>query len=147
MPLPSTFWQKVVKTESCWNWVGYLMPRGYGRTHIGKKNKLAHRATYEELVGPIPNGLDIDHLCRNRRCVNPGHLRPATRRQNLLAPGSLSPSKACSEKTHCYRGHPFDAGNYRIMRDGSRRCVVCERDYRKRRSERERAALAAAKGE
>lgn len=79
------FWSKVEKTDGCWNWSGRLNDSGYGVFTIGGKDKFtapAHRWSYELLAGPIPDGLDIDHVCRNRACVNPVHLRPATKKQN-----------------------------------------------------------------
>lgn len=80
------FWSKVDKTENCWNWIGGLNEFGYGHFTVGGKNKVsspAHRWSYKMLVGPIADELDIDHVCRNRACVNPDHLRPATSKQNI----------------------------------------------------------------
>jgi hypothetical protein len=78
----------------CWNWTGALtsnLPgKGYGRIQVGPKLKLTHRVAYEALVGPIPEGLDLDHLCRNRKCCNPAHLEPVTRRENLLRGDTLT---------------------------------------------------------
>ena len=81
------FWAKVVNdTETgCWLWSG-ATTTGYGRFHLamGLPLVVAHRFAYETLVGPVPAGLDLDHLCRVRRCVNPAHLEPVTRRENLM---------------------------------------------------------------
>jgi hypothetical protein len=76
------FWSKVDKTEACWNWTGHLIKNGYGRIVREGKQTVAHRASYEHFVSPIPAGMDIDHICHNRACVNPEHLRPVTRKQN-----------------------------------------------------------------
>src|SRR5580698_2584776 len=77
------FWRLVEKTESCWNWKGGKT-NGYGCFQIAKVNFRAHRLAYELLRGPIPTGLHLDHLCRNRSCVNPDHLEPVTQRENTL---------------------------------------------------------------
>lgn len=78
------FWTKVNKTETCWIWMGSKDWQGYGQFWIQKKLFPAHRWSYERLVGPIPVGLQIDHLCRTTSCVNPSHLEPVTQRENVL---------------------------------------------------------------
>jgi hypothetical protein len=83
--LAERFWAKVEKTETCWNWTGSKNRTGYGniaRTP-GSGSKLSHRVSYEMAYGPIPDGMDIDHMCFNHACVNPAHLRAATRKQNM----------------------------------------------------------------
>lgn len=85
--LAERFWPKVEKTEGCWNWTGATNGKvGYGRIGAGTKPYswlLAHRASYEMSNGPIPEGLVIDHICHNRKCVNPDHLRAITQKQNM----------------------------------------------------------------
>src|SRR3990172_7293894 len=77
------FWCKVRALDNgCWEWTGYLQPNGYGRLNVGSRMTLAHRWAYERLIGPIPRGLQSDHLCRNRACVNPLHIEPTTAREN-----------------------------------------------------------------
>lgn len=80
------FWQKVEKTSSCWLWRGHVKATGYGQVAFErgpvKKKFLAHRVSYELLVGPVPQGLTLDHLCKVRRCVNPAHLEPVTQKEN-----------------------------------------------------------------
>lgn len=77
------FWAKVDKSGECWNWTGYVMPTGYGQFGVSKRDiVLAHRFAYTVTVGDIPEGLVLDHICHNRKCVRPDHLRLATRKQN-----------------------------------------------------------------
>jgi len=76
------FWPKVNKTAGCWEWTSTLSPTGYGSFHLAKSNRPAHRVSWEMANGPIPDGINMDHICHNRKCVNPGHLRFATQKQN-----------------------------------------------------------------
>ena len=95
--------RRVTKTDAgCWQWNGSTTRNGYGQLRIGGKHWMAHRFSYNELVGKIPDGKDLDHLCRNRRCVNPKHLEPVTRSVNL-ARGDTGKFK--KRRVHCYRGH------------------------------------------
>ena len=131
----------VVAESGCWQWTGSLYAVGYGRFSTGGRWVTAHRWCYERLIGPVPPGLDLDHLCRNRPCVNPQHLDPVTRRENLLR-GETIPARN-SRKTHCPSGHAYTPENTRIYRSG-RYCKACNRercriDSRDRRA-RERAA-------
>jgi hypothetical protein len=109
-----TFWQKVSVTTECWEWTGRLTRDGYG-VHAGK---LAHRMAYKELIGAIPVGLELDHLCRNTRCVNPAHLEPVTGTENMR--------RAVAARTHCPAGHEYNAENSVARTDsGTRRCRAC----------------------
>lgn len=135
--LEERFWARVEKTDDCWNWTGAKNSYGYGsirESSCSDRRVPAHRVAYEQLVGPIPAGLTIDHLCRNRACVNPQHLEPATHRTNILRGVSFSAVNA--RKTECIHGHPFDKANTRVERNGKRRCRVCRsqqgREYRAR---------------
>lgn len=74
---------KIKAGDGCWNWYGYLNIREYGQLTFQGKSKFAHRIMYELLVGPIPEGLTLDHLCRNTRCVKPNHLEPVTNKVNI----------------------------------------------------------------
>lgn len=142
--------EKVVVGEKtgCWNWTAALHPGGYGAFGFGRKKDgkmamvLAHRFAYEHFMGTIPDGLEIDHLCRNRACVNPEHLEAVTRQVNQLRGESVS--GAASRRTHCPKGHSYDDANTHVTRDGSRRCIKCNREAsreaQRRRSARRRAA-------
>lgn len=117
------FWDKVDlrADDECWNW-NAATARGYGRFWLATTQRmmLAHRLAYEWLVGPIPEGLTLDHLCRNRRCVNPAHLEPVTGQENTKRGGN-------SIKTHCAQGHRFDLKNTNASPYG-RVCRTCKRD-------------------
>ena len=112
-----------VMPDGCWR---RGIGQGYGRCH-GPDGRLAatHRLSYELFVGPIPDGLVIDHLCRNPACVNPAHLEPVTVRENILR--GIGPSAICARRTHCVNGHPFDDENTLITEGGKRRCRECNR--------------------
>ena len=79
---PARFWEKVRRTEFCWEWTAFRSADGYGRFMIGRVPHLAHRVSFERTNGTIPDGMEVDHACRNRGCVNPSHLRLATRSLN-----------------------------------------------------------------
>jgi hypothetical protein len=109
---------------SCWVATTSLKGDGYARiTDARGVRILAHRWTYEQFVGPIPDGLQIDHLCRVRHCVNPDHLEPVTSRENTMRGTNFSAQKA--RQTHCIRGHEFTPENTRINRAGNRQCRAC----------------------
>lgn len=139
------FWSKVEKTETCWLWKGTkskstsdiygAFPRKIdGKTAVRR----AHRVAYELVKGPIPDGLVIDHLCRNPLCVNPDHLEPVTQQENTLR--GIGPSAKNAVKTECDKGHPFDDENTYWYK-GYRACKECKRESVKYSSRRRRAKL------
>jgi hypothetical protein len=126
---------------SCWLWVGSTNapPKDYARLHaVGLKRTGAHRVAYELFVGPIPDGLDLDHLCRTPRCVNPFHLEAVTQRENIRRGTQGHDNRA---KTHCPRGHAYDQANTYVNSRGQRMCRACgcERMRRARALRKERS--------
>ena len=114
--LEDRFWAKVDRggPDECWLWTAHIDRDGYGRfERIG-----AHRWAYEFAIGPIPDGMQIDHLCRVRRCVNPAHLETVTLAENVLRGQGVTAQQA--RQTHCKRGHPLPAAV-----DGRRVCTRC----------------------
>ena len=126
------FWSKVHKTDDCWNWTAATNhtgeARAYGQFWFDGKLVLAHRFAYELEVGPIPDGIDTDHLCRNRLCVRPDHLEPVTRAENKRRGLQGVPV------THCKRGHEFTPeSTYVQPKSGCRACHVCKKERDRKR--------------
>lgn len=125
--------------NGCWIWqstiYGIRQDRpGYGSITVARRNRPAHRVSYELLRGPIPAGMTIDHLCRVTLCVNPAHLEPVTAAENTRRAGPAT-------KTHCVNGHPFDEANtYLRSTGGQRGCRACNLAAVKRYEARKRAA-------
>lgn len=124
------FWSKVDRgtPDDCWIWTASVSTSGYptfwGGAEVGRVH--SHRFAYELEVGPIPDGLTIDHLCNRPLCVNPAHLEAVTQRVNILrAPNGVAAQNA--RKTHCKRGHPFDQDNTYVDPNGYRICRTCRR--------------------
>lgn len=120
-----------VPESGCWLWDGSCNPKGYGRLMRKRKTYMAHRVSYEVFVGPIPDGLQLDHLCRVHCCVNPNHLEPVTGRENIIRGTSFSAQNAA--KTHCAKGHEFKW--YKVKRNGTQRrqCQTCRNEQNKLR--------------
>lgn len=115
----------VDEASGCWNWRLTIGRHGYGQMGVRRRTFLAHRFSYEALVGPIPSGMQLDHLCRNRPCVNPDHLEPVTPQVNIhrspIAPGAIN-----ARKTHCPKGHGYTPSNTYYQRNGGRLCRTCQ---------------------
>lgn len=119
------FWEKVGHGENgCWEWQAFVSRFGYGWFRFKGRMRVAHRFAYEDIHGSIPEGLTLDHLCRNRKYVNPAHLEPVTLSVNILR--GISPSALNLRKTHCLRGHAFTKENtYIHPSNGGRHCRAC----------------------
>lgn len=154
--IEARFWARVNKTDACWLWTGKCSGSNanYGSFKVGGKSTYVHRYAYEIMVGPIPAGLTIDHLCRVTKCVNPSHLEPVTIQENLRRADIKQPCPTCGEVmlprhlkhhlpiclgeiTPCGAGHTLDAANT-YWWNGVRRCRRCHadraREYRARRA-------------
>jgi hypothetical protein len=125
--LDHPFWTRVDASGDCWTWTGGRQSAGYGHYSLGRRGlkTLAHRFAYELLVGPIPEGRQIDHLCRNHLCVNPDHMEPVTQRTNILR--GTSPAAAHARVQTCPSGHPYDEANTCHRSNGRRSCRTCSR--------------------
>lgn len=125
--LEERFWEKVMPepNSGCWLWVGALS-KGYGSISVSGRNQGAHRVSYEMLRARIPDGFDIDHLCRNPSCVNPDHLEPVTRAVNVQR-GMVPIVNAARPASphHCPQGHEYTHVNTKITKAGSRKCRRC----------------------
>lgn len=139
-PIADRLWAKVNKEGPvpetrpelgpCWVWTGKPDGKGYGQINAGRRpSKMlrAHRVAYELCVGPIPEDLQLDHLCRNRMCVRPEHLEPVTQRVNVLRGEGASARN--SRVTECPKGHPYSGSNVKYHKTkGSRYCATCNRE-------------------
>ena len=120
---------ELIPESTCWYWTGAIGPGGYGRFTVAQGLvAIAHRFAYELLMGPIPAGLTLDHLCREKSCINPRHLEPVTADENIKR-SSECVATINSRKTHCPRGHEYTPENTRISR-GKRYCEACRPFWR-----------------
>lgn len=138
MTMEERFWPKVLKTEGCWEWQGVRNHLGYGHVHdLDRVKRMAHRVSLELAGVEIPEGYDVDHLCRNPPCVRPDHLEPVTHAENMARAPWGAPDFQRA-KTHCPAGHEYNAENTHVGpgKRGTvqRICRACKRktDARKR---------------
>lgn len=125
--------------SGCWVWAG-AKSKGYGTASVKGKQVTVHRAVYEALIGAVPEGMVLDHLCRNKSCCNPEHLEPVTQRVNVLRGTSLAAVNA--SKVVCVAGHPLEGENLYETPGGARHCRVCRRARKAEYLERRNAQIA-----
>jgi hypothetical protein len=133
-------WSMPEPNSGCELWFGSLSNTGYGLLkHVGpeKRTVLAHRASYEVAVGPIPDGYEIDHLCRVRSCINPRHLEAVPHRVNVLR--GRAPTVVAARTGCCTRGHALTSENAIVRKDGSRECRICRYAAARKRYAQRRA--------
>lgn len=136
LPIAQRFWSRVHKTNGCWIWLGATNPKGYGQFFWKRGDashsytRPAHIVAYELSLGPVPKGRELDHICQNRRCVNPAHLEPITHKENLMRGDTVCARKKM--QTHCVNGHAFSPENTAFEKNGTRRCIECRRARQRR---------------
>lgn len=119
------FWSKVDRTGDCWEWTASGKLAGYGHIRVNGRLWLAHRYSWTLAGRELTEGLVLDHICDNKKCVNPDHLQQVTHRENILR--GTSPSASNSTRTHCIRGHVFDESNTYVNPRGKRLCRTCKK--------------------
>lgn len=134
------FLQYVDRTDSCWLWTGGINQHGYSKFWDGQKLTSGHRTSFALFVGPLVDGMEIDHLCRVRHCVNPAHLEQVTPRTNVVR--SVSPAAINAAKTECASGHPLAGENLILSPEGYRYCRECRRRWAREYQRRRRSKVA-----
>ena len=133
------FWRMVDKSGDCWLWRGHRSKKGYGTTTYQGIGMNAHRVAWLRSGRFVADGLTLDHLCRNRKCINPEHLEPVPQRENVLRGDTLPAANL--RKTTCRNGHPYSTENTIHRTDHSRVCRRCNRERNRRYKARRIAAL------
>lgn len=154
-PLMPRVWKrvKIDPDTGCWNWTGPTMGKGYACINWEGRSWLIHRAVYTFTVGPIPEGMELDHLCESKVCCNPAHLEPVTTEVNSKrSPNTLAAKNAA--KTHCPQGHPYDEENTKWTWMTGRRqkrlvrlCKACATEHHRKQSRRKSELRKAQKGQ
>jgi hypothetical protein len=123
--------------DDCWRWTGKVSRDGYGRMSVAGRYRIVHRLAHDVWIGPIPEGLEVDHLCQVKLCINPAHLEAVTHRENMHRQPRIG---ALLAQTECVHGHDYTAEN--TMRDtrGNRRCRTCHNARERARKAAKRAA-------
>lgn len=130
---------KTTRIGECWIWNGPINQGGYGRSTFGNRwEQLVHRLSYRLYCGEIADDLTIDHLCRNKLCVNPAHLEVVSHRENILRGDTVAARKA--QQTHCVHGHEFTFDNTYLNAKGNRQCIACRDAYNAMYYEKTKAA-------
>ncbi len=146
--LPDRFRSKIVMDGDCWLWVPRSKGRRYGQYNADGTMVLAHRHSYQLLVGPIPEGLELDHVrargCSSTFCVNPDHLEPVSHAENIRRGDGWGGVN--TRKTHCKNGHPLEGSNLLVRGDGGRKCRKCQLAAQRRHYQRKTAAMKADTG-
>lgn len=127
------FYDRTQMSQDCWQWTGHVMNAGYGSFATSKGTTLSHRWSYEHFIDEIPPKVTVDHLCRNKLCVNPDHMELVTRTENIKRAGLTGIAKREAKKTHCPKGHSYLEHGV-VYKNGyteygtekfARRCTVC----------------------
>lgn len=127
--------------DDCWYWSSAVNKFGYGAFWLDGKTVRAHRYSYEMIKGKIPDGLQLDHLCRNRLCVNPEHLEVVSLTENIKRGLTGKINHHSSKKTHCPKGHEYTEDNIKRIKNNNRNCLTCHREWNKEYMRKKRGSI------